>query len=128
MRDGQFDGIISFRQGLAVGWLITIVYASLVGMLVYLFGLFVSQDFLHNSIVQTVAGFEMLRNEIDADHVEAIAWIEESIAKAKATTLADLALGDFASKMAAGLFISLIIAAVLRQRAPKAPKQPEISE
>ncbi len=124
VRDVEFNGYLTYRKGLSIGWFISLVYASMYAMLVYLFGVMVSDSFFHLHVEESIAMFEASRELFGADVVDT--WIAE----ANESTLSRVAFGDFNSKMAAGIVISLIIAGVLKKDAlepPVAPEEPEVS-
>lgn len=112
IRDTELNGYITYRQSLSIGWFISLIYASLYAMMVYLFGLFVTDSFFHLHMTESIAALEALREWVDAETVNK--WISE----AREMTLSALAFGDFNGKMMAGMAISLIIAAILRKPVP----------
>lgn len=125
VRDVELNGYMTFRKGLAVGWFISLVYASMYAMLVYLFGVLISDGFFYMHIEESIAMFEASREVLGEERINT--WIAET----NEHTLSSVAFGDFNSKMAAGILISLIIAGVLKRNLPENPpatEEPTVSE
>ena len=60
-RDEELEGFISYKESLSIGIVVSFVYASLFGMMLYAYGTFINADFLElhkNEALDGVAALE----------------------------------------------------------------------
>ena len=108
-RDKLANGYISYWQAFFSCLLIAMVQASLVNMLVYLFGIVVDHSFVQLHINETLAYYDKYASRIPKDKMKQI------VDKIKGITLSKLVIGDFVNKVVGGIIVALILAGVLKK-------------
>ena len=112
IRDEQMEGYISYGQAFVKSGMMIFVWASLSGMLVYLFGFLVDDSWVEIFINQSLKDLEPAAEFLGEDLIEsAVKAIEES-------TVFSLAWSDFQTKALGGLVVSFIMAAFLYKKPP----------
>ena len=119
-RDGGLDGIITYGQALSIGLMATLVYASLFGILIYVFG-----TFIHPSLVEihveymkyTMQTFFDYFGEQKSGDILGVedTGISEVMKLLEEQTMTSMALDDFQMKVWGGVIVSLICAGILKQ-------------
>lgn len=112
----ECEGYLTYGQGFFAALLFSFVYASLSGMLVYLYGLIVDGSFVSFFITDNLQTLGQAKKEMIAILGEDT--YRKMLDEFQNIDLGDLALSDFQSKLFGGFFIALIIAAILRQNPP----------
>ncbi|MDQ3190976.1 MAG: DUF4199 domain-containing protein [Bacteroidota bacterium] len=111
-RDQIFNGYISYGQALGMGLMITFVYASLFGLLVYIFGVLIDPGIVElrkqESLEAMQKGYEQLPQFFSEEYYDTV--IEEL----EQMSVSSIAFSEFTGKLFGGLLISLIAAAFLK--------------
>lgn len=112
IRDEQMEGYITFGQAFIKSSTMVFVWASLSGMLIYLFGFLVDDSWVEVFINQSLKDLEPAAEILSESMIEnAVKAIEES-------TVFSLAWSDFQTKAIGGLIVSLIMAGFLNKKPP----------
>jgi len=122
IRNTLGEGFISFREGLGAGFMISFVYASLFGMLIFLYGAFIDNSFFQIHITETMARLEQARAIVGE------AMTDELLTANKTMTLQKQAIMDFQVKWIGGILLTLIIALIFRRKPKFAANESEISD
>lgn len=112
-RDDHQQGVLYFSQGMIISLLFTFVFALVAGLMIGMFGYFVS-DFLSSYISLAT---EQLRN-LQPDMIEQIGKeaYENGINKLPSTRMTDLMLDYFIKSFVISFFVSIIISVILRKQ------------
>ncbi len=109
-RDETLGGSMTYGQAFSGGLIITLVWATLTGMLAYLFGAFIDGSFVDLYKEDTYEQLEQARGMLGDDMVDmAMKEIEK-------VTLGSMVQGDVINKVFGGVIVSLIIAAVNKKK------------
>jgi hypothetical protein len=115
-KEVEGEGFMTYGQGFVAGLIFSFVYASLNGMLIYLYGLVIDGSFLELFITDNLETLGQTKDQMISLLGEGT--YKEMIAEFQNIGLGDLALSDFQSKLMGGIIITLIMAAILRQNPP----------
>lgn len=109
-RDDVLGGAMSYGQAFLGGLIITLIWATLVGMLTYLFGAFVDASFVdiykEDAYEQMEAARAFMSEEI----------LDKAMQGIEQMTLGQMVQGDVFNKLFGGLIVSLIIAAINKRK------------
>ena len=114
-REEELEGYISFGQAYGYSLFTIMIFATLYGMLSYLFGMFIDGTILDKYIAEAMEGIakmEQLESLIGEETIELAAK------EIQQTTMASISLSDVANKMIGGLLIAVIIALAIRKDKP----------
>jgi len=125
IRDTEWGGFMSFGEAFRLGMVMSLVWATLFGMLSYIFYAVVDPTILENHIVEQYEaaeeGWQMVEGFIqdEAALKEARAQYDESLLQIKEMTMAQVSMGDVFNKLIGGLIISLIVAGIFKKNRPE---------
>ena len=118
VREEEYEGFMSFGQAYASSTFIVLIYATLIGMLTFLFGTMFDTGLVDMHVDEVYAGLEQVEGMVGEDHPlmeELMLAAEKSIEE---TTMSTLAMGDVMNKLIGGLIIGLIISGVIKKNKP----------
>lgn len=113
-KETEGEGFLSFGRAFRISVMFTFIYASLSGMLVFLFGSIIDGSFVEFANTHDVRLLELTR---DAGEI-ALFDVDEQIELLKQRDLADFAMSDFWGKTTSGFLVGLIVAAIVKQKPP----------
>ena len=108
-RDGGLAGIITYGQALSIGLLVTIVYGSMVAILIYMYGSFLNDSLVENHILWMRESMSVFFDSFGDAYEDKFEELIEQV------TIGSIAFGDFQTKLISGVIISLISATVLKR-------------
>ncbi len=129
-RDKELNGYIDYIKALGTGMLISLVSASLFGILVYSFGTFIAHDVVDRQMTEVMEQIDEMQNSINQMKDMGNSSLAESLQQFynKAAdelekhpenfTLGSFVWGDFQTKLYGGFFVSLIIGLILKKKEP----------
>lgn len=109
-REQMLGGSMTFGQGFLAGMLITLIWATLAGMLAYLFGAVIDSSFVELAQEEAYEQIEQARGFMGDNLVEV------ALSEVEKMTLGSMIQGDVFNKLFGGVFISLIIAAINKRK------------
>lgn len=112
IRDTELEGYITYKKGLSIGILTSLVYASLFGMMIYIYGTFIDSSFLELYKNEAFDGMELMEKYLDDSTMDLMIKEIDSI------TIGRTAISDFQTKLVGGIICSLIIAGFLKRERP----------
>jgi len=112
MEEGE--GFILFGRAFQVGVMFTFIYASLAGMLVFLFGSIIDGSFVEFANTYDLRVLELTKEAGESMFLN----LDEQMELIKERDLGSFAMMDFWRKTVSGFMIALIVAAVLKQKPP----------
>ncbi|PCJ83871.1 MAG: hypothetical protein COA57_10300 [Flavobacteriales bacterium] len=112
-RDTELEGFISYGKAYLISLVIALVYATLFGMFVYLFGTFIDGAIIDMYINEALLGLERAQGFMGEE------MLEKAVEEIEKTTVGSLAFSDAFNKIIGAALINLILAAFLK-------KSPEI--
>jgi hypothetical protein len=108
-RDQNLGGYISYGQALGTGVIISLVFASLYAILVYLFGTLIDDVIVTMTKEESMKGMDAMSQYLSEEMYDQI--IEEL----EKTSVVTLARGELFNKTFGGIIITLIAAAFLKK-------------
>lgn len=112
IRENEGEGFITFKHAFASGVFMCFFAFVLLGLVEYILGATMFPNMLEAS------KNEMLRNIQSADFLMSESQIDQSYDNFEKLTLGGLAMNDAGSKFFWGIFLSLVLALILRRKQP----------
>jgi hypothetical protein len=113
-RDRFNNGALHYWQGVSVGMVTYFVTALISAAFILVFVEFVKPDILQGYVTNRLELLDMNKQQL-IDTINAEAY-EKAVEGVKETTASDLALDDLLKKSFIGLFLTIIIAVILRKK------------
>jgi hypothetical protein len=108
-RDNNQNGYIKYGEGLWLGILLSLVYASLYAMLMFMFGSFVAPEIVDVQREETIIALEPMKDAMP----ELYDRLYDEVLKLSITSIAT---SEFFNKAIWGTILSLVIAAILKRQ------------
>lgn len=115
-REQEGEGFLSYRQGFALGSIFTLIYASLCAMLTFLHAGLIDSTFMDWIIQEDLEGLGVAK-EFILEYGGRDAY-EEALTNTQNIGVSDVAFRDFFSKAFGGSLLALVIAGIVRKKAP----------
>lgn len=109
IREEESGNVMTYWRAFMTCLTIAILQAALYNMMTYLFGMLVDQSFVQAYINDALKGIDQAKSFLPKDKLAGI------VDKIKNMSLSELAFGDFQNKLFGGLFVSIILAFILKR-------------
>lgn len=123
-RDQVLEGYISYGQALGMGFMISFIFASLFGILVYIFGVLIDPAIVEMTRQESLQAMQEAADQLPQFFNEEM--YDTMMEKIDEITISSLAFSEFTNKLFWGLIISLISAAFLKHT--KSPFEEDTDE
>ena len=111
-RNSNLEGFISYGQALGMGCLITLVFASFFGILVYIFGVLIDPGIVEMSKQEVLESMEKASEQLPQVFGEEM--YDKMLDQIEDISISSMALSEFTNKLIWGVMISLVSAAFLK--------------
>ncbi|HET6244845.1 MAG: DUF4199 domain-containing protein [Bacteroidetes bacterium] len=111
-RDQNLEGFITYGQAFGMGFMITFIFASLFGLLVYIFGTVVDPGIVEMTRSESLEAMQQASDQMPQIFSEEL--YDKMIEQLEAITISSLSFSEFTNKLFWGIIISLLAAAFLK--------------
>jgi hypothetical protein len=118
-KENHNNGFLHFWQGFSIGLLVILIIAGIMSLFIAVLGTWIEPDFVQKFIQSSIDQIESAKEKITtAIGQEELTKVLEIL---PSTTLFDLALDYFLKSLPYGLFLTIIIALILRKKSASRP-------